>query len=139
MSDKDLRIVELEGELDRVYERLLNVQAELIRQKKPHNAHGHIRNIMADMQMSNYAYIKKISELLDSEPLQDLSISVEDYEFGIRAINIMRREGIKTIGDLISMTQIDLLRLDNMGKLTIKGIEDTLREHGLYLNGMEPL
>ena len=74
-------------------------------------------------------------------------ILIEDVYFNVRATNTLRnwhefdfekRPPLKTLGDIAKLSQYELLRVPNCGKLTIKDIEEALAEHGLYLKDRQP-
>ena len=57
----------------------------------------------------------------------------ERFVFAQRALNVFKAEGIKTLKDLLSKTENDLLRSPNMGRLTLKGIKQELAKANLKL------
>ena len=67
-----------------------------------------------------------------------LERSVADLEMlgavGRRAINVMTRDGINTIGDLVKMTERRLSMLPNLGVMAIKEIKRALGNYGLRLS-----
>jgi hypothetical protein len=74
-------------------------------------------------------------------------ILIEDVYFNVRATNTLRnwhefdsekRPPLKTLGDIAKLSQYELLRVPNCGKLTIKDIEEALAKHGLYLKDRQP-
>jgi hypothetical protein len=56
--------------------------------------------------------------------------SVDALELSVRAANCLRRAGIETIGELTQRSLTDLLRIDNLGKLTLREIEVALSKRG---------
>ena len=52
---------------------------------------------------------------------------------GVRASSCLRKEGIRTVGDLVARTADDLMRIRNLGEGTLREIVDALAEHGLPL------
>lgn len=59
---------------------------------------------------------------------------VKDLELTIRSENCLLRGGIHTIGDLISRSKDDLLKIRNLGKISLREIEDKLEKIGLKLS-----
>lgn len=58
-----------------------------------------------------------------------------DYlQLTIRAENCLKAETICYIGDLVKKSRHWLLKTPNLGKVTLKEIEDVLKIHGLSLN-----
>jgi DNA-directed RNA polymerase alpha subunit len=68
-----------------------------------------------------------------------LSTSVGDIEWPYqktRINNVLRVEQIFSLGDLVVKSERELLRIPNMGQLSIKAIKEKLQEFGLQL-GMD--
>lgn len=62
-----------------------------------------------------------------------LAMSISELDLGVRAYNCLTAEKIETIGDLVSKTEPDLLKLKNFGKTSLKEVKRKLAEHGLSL------
>ena len=62
-----------------------------------------------------------------------LSRPVRDLELSIRSENCLLRGGIHTIGDLLQKSRDDLLKIRNLGKISLKEIGDKLDSAGLKL------
>jgi DNA-directed RNA polymerase subunit alpha len=62
---------------------------------------------------------------------------IEELELGVRSYNCLKREGIQTVGDLVSKTEAELLNIPNFGKKSIDEVQDKLTERGLSLRGDE--
>jgi len=61
-------------------------------------------------------------------------LSLDDLELSARARNALWLScNVKTVEQLISLTRIDLLRTQNIGRKTIKNIEEALAVNGLKL------
>lgn len=61
--------------------------------------------------------------------------SIKDLELSIRSENCLLRGGIHTIGDLVSRSKGDLLKIRNLGKISLREIEEKLYQHfGLVLS-----
>jgi len=61
--------------------------------------------------------------------------SIDTLELTVRASNVLKAEGVWTIGALISRTEMDLLKMPYMGRRTLNMIKETLGEHNLSLRG----
>jgi len=59
--------------------------------------------------------------------------SIDTIGFSVRASNVLINKGVKTIGDLVKLRRIDLLRTINCGVRTVEEIEQELRFLGLGL------
>lgn len=62
------------------------------------------------------------------------SITIEELYLTARTINCLKTEGIKTIYDLIQRSEIDLLKIPNLGRKSLREIMDFLASQGLSLN-----
>ncbi len=60
---------------------------------------------------------------------------IEELELGVRSYNCLKREGIQTIGDLVSKTEAELLNIPNFGKKSIDEVKEKLEGRGLALRG----
>ncbi len=63
--------------------------------------------------------------------------SIKDLELSIRSENCLLRGGIQTIGDLMSRTKAELLKIRNLGKISLREIEEKLEPFGLNIKGEE--
>lgn len=62
-------------------------------------------------------------------------VLIEELELGVRSYNCLKREGIQTVGDLISKTEAELLNIPNFGKKSIDEVQEKLTARGLGLRG----
>lgn len=62
-----------------------------------------------------------------------LAMSVSELDLGVRAHNCLTGEKIETVGDLVTKTESDLLKLKNFGKTSLKEVKKKLAEQGLSL------
>jgi DNA-directed RNA polymerase subunit alpha len=60
-------------------------------------------------------------------------VLIEELELGVRSYNCLKREGIQTVGDLVSRTEAELLNIPNFGKKSIDEVNEKLDERGLSL------
>lgn len=66
----------------------------------------------------------------EAPPVSD---DLHSLELTIFACSVLRVNGINTVGKLISLTVIDLLKLPNVGQKTIDNIKRALESKGLSL------
>ena len=64
-------------------------------------------------------------------------VLIEELELGVRSYNCLKREGIQTVGDLVSKTEAELLNIPNFGKKSIDEVKEKLTERELSLRGDE--
>lgn len=79
-----------------------------------------------------------VQDLLDKDrqtnPNHILNKKIVDCELTVRTKNALIQSNIHTIGDLVLKSEFDLIRLNkNIGKKTLKEIQDFLTAHNLSL------
>ena len=62
-----------------------------------------------------------------------LDIPVTDFELSVRARNCLKKMNIRTLGDLVRTTEIDLLGYKNFGETSLLEIKDMMGIKGLRL------
>jgi DNA-directed RNA polymerase subunit alpha len=72
-------------------------------------------------------------EKVDEELVQKLNIPVQDLEFSVRPANCLEAGKIETVGQLVKMTEADLLRIRSFGKTSLREIKRKLADIGLSL------
>ncbi len=86
--------------------------------------------IIADLnEISNIAGImqeKKIDNMTKT-----LETPIEEVEFSVRAYNCLKRAGIHTIQDLVNKKEIEVTKIRNLGKKSLKEVLDKVEELGL--------
>jgi DNA-directed RNA polymerase subunit alpha len=110
----------------------------------PEDALGFAAKIIKDHMLLfikfDEAQMKEVeTEVVDEEveKLRDLlGRSVEELELSVRSGNCLRRANIKTLGDLVSRSESEMLKYRNFGKQSLKEIAEILAGMGLYL-GMD--
>jgi DNA-directed RNA polymerase subunit alpha len=68
-------------------------------------------------------------EELDSK----LSKPIEELDLSVRASNCLQNQGVKTLADLVKLTERDMLQIRNLGKTSLKEIKKKLADIGLAL------
>ena len=58
---------------------------------------------------------------------------VNDLELTVRSANCLKAESINYIGDLVQRTEVELLKMPNLGRKSLTEIKDDLVSRGLYL------
>jgi DNA-directed RNA polymerase subunit alpha len=70
----------------------------------------------------------------DNERLyEQLSRSVDELELSVRSYNCLKNANIKTIGDLVTKTEAEMLKTKNFGRKSLNEIKDILAEMNLAL------
>lgn len=70
---------------------------------------------------------------VDTAMAADLALPIEDLELTVRSYNCLKREGIHTVGELVSRSEADLMDIRNFGAKSIDEVKDKLVELGLSL------
>ena len=73
----------------------------------------------------------------DERLYETLSRSVDELELSVRSYNCLKNADIRTIGDLVTKTEPEMLKTKNFGRKSLNEIKDILAEMGLSL-GMDP-
>ncbi len=71
--------------------------------------------------------------LHDSDIDQVFLRPVDDLELTVRSANCLKAEQIYYIGDLVQKTEVELLKVPNLGKKATTEIKDILASHGLTI------
>ena len=72
----------------------------------------------------------------DERLIEQFGRSVDELELSVRSYNCLKNANIKTIGDLITKTEGEMLKTKNFGRKSLNEIKDILAEMGLSL-GMD--
>src|SRR5690349_11187451 len=75
---------------------------------------------------------------VDEQLAADLALPIEDLNLTVRSYNCLKREGIHTVGELISRSEQDLLDIRNFGAKSIDEVKAKLHEMGLSLKDSAP-
>lgn len=60
-----------------------------------------------------------------------LETPIEEVEFSVRAYNCLKRAGIHTIQDLVNKKEVEVTKIRNLGKKSLKEVLDKVAELGL--------
>lgn len=87
-------------------------------------------NIIADLNsisdVSGIMAEKKVDTITKT-----LETPIEEIEFSVRAYNCLKRAGIHTVQDLISKKEVEVTKIRNLGKKSLKEVIDKVAELGL--------
>lgn len=68
----------------------------------------------------------------DEEPeSKKLELKIEQLDLGVRLFNSLKRAGISTIGDLLKLSEEEVMRFRNLGRKSFKELKEKLAEHDL--------
>jgi DNA-directed RNA polymerase subunit alpha len=98
--------------------------------------HGRARLYLQDARAALSMYYDE--DLLRKEQKLDqmLGTPVAEFQLSMRAQNCLNKLGIKTLTQLVSKTEDELLETPNFGQATLKEIKELLASRGLTLSTM---
>jgi len=76
---------------------------------------------------------------IDSELQKKLSMSVHELELSVRSNNCLEAAKIETVGQLVNMSEADLLKIRSFGKTSLREVKRKLQDLGLGLSMNIPL
>src|SRR6201995_3990321 len=74
----------------------------------------------------------------DAALAADLALPIEELELTVRSYNCLKREGIHSVGELVSRSEADLLDIRNFGAKSIDEVKAKLHGMGLALKDSPP-
>ena len=87
-------------------------------------------NIITDLNA-----IADVSGLMSEKKVdtitKTLETPIEEIEFSVRAYNCLKRAGIHTVQDLINKKEVEVTKIRNLGKKSLKEVLDKVEEMGL--------
>lgn len=72
-----------------------------------------------------------------SERDRMLEAPIEDLEFSVRSYNCLKRAGIHTVGDIVSKTEHDMMKVRNLGKKSLEEVLTKVKSLGLQFKTVE--
>ena len=95
----------------------------------------------AKILIEHFNIITDLSEIADTtgvmnakqedSKLKKLETSIDDLDFSVRAYNCLKRAGINTLGDLTEKTELEMMKIRNLGKKSLKEVIDKIKDMGL--------
>ncbi len=82
---------------------------------------------------SQIAESGKEEQAVDEELAQKLAMSTQELELSVRANNCLESAKCETVGQLVKMTEADLLKIRSFGKTSLREIKRKLADIGLSL------
>jgi DNA-directed RNA polymerase subunit alpha len=74
----------------------------------------------------------------DAAPRPTYAMPIEELDLTVRSYNCLKREGIHTVGELVSRSEADLLDIRNFGAKSIDEVKMKLAGLGLTLKDSPP-
>jgi DNA-directed RNA polymerase subunit alpha len=92
-------------------------------------ANLYLKDVLACLSMYIDETQLRVSEKRDAV----LDIPVSDFELSVRSRNCLKKMNINTLGDLLKITEAELLAYKNFGETSLKEIKAMLAQKGLSL------
>ena len=67
----------------------------------------------------------------EDSKLKKLETSIDDLDFSVRAYNCLKRAGVNTLGDLTEKSELEMMKIRNLGKKSLKEVMDKIKDMGL--------
>ena len=100
---------------------------------KSHPNHQRAIMFKKDIESSKTMFYDEEKERKKTRKSQTLETPISDFELSVRSRNCLRKMNIKTIGDLLNITEVELLSYKNFGETSLREIKSILETKGLHL------
>ena len=67
----------------------------------------------------------------EDSKLKRLETPIEDLDFSVRAYNCLKRANINTLGNLTEKSELEMMKIRNLGKKSLKEVIDKVKDMGL--------
>lgn len=85
--------------------------------------------------ITNLSEIADITGIMNAKQedskLKKLETSIDDLDFSVRAYNCLKRAGVNTLGDLTSKSEVEMMKIRNLGKKSLKEVIEKIKDMGL--------
>ena len=86
-----------------------------------------------DIESSKTMFYDEEKEKKKTRKSQILETPMSDFELSVRSRNCLKKMKIETLGDLLNITETELLSYKNFGETSLREIKTILEPKGLYL------
>ena len=86
-----------------------------------------------DIESSKTMFYDEEKEKKKTRKNQILETPISDFELSVRSRNCLKKMKIETLGDLLNITEAELLSYKNFGETSLREIKAILEPKGLYL------
>ena len=86
-----------------------------------------------DIESSKTMFYDEEQEKKKTRKSQILETPISDFELSVRSRNCLKKMKIQTLGDLLNITEAELLSYKNFGETSLKEVKSILEPKGLYL------
>lgn len=67
----------------------------------------------------------------EDNKLKKLETPIDELDFSVRAYNCLKRANINTLGDLTEKSELEMMKIRNLGKKSLKEVIDKIKDMGL--------
>jgi len=86
-----------------------------------------------DIESSKTMFYDEEKEKKKTRKNQILETPISDFELSVRSRNCLKKMKIETLGDLLSISEVELLSYKNFGETSLREIKSILDPKGLYI------
>ncbi len=98
-----------------------------------HPNHARARLFLKDVDSSMTMFYDEDQERIREQRDAILDIAVTDFELSVRSRNCLKQMNINTLGDLLKVTEVQLMTYKNFGETSLTEIKAMLTQKGLHL------
>jgi DNA-directed RNA polymerase subunit alpha len=98
-----------------------------------HPNHPRANLFHKDVESSKTMFYDEERERKKSRKNQLLETPISDFELSVRSRNCLRKMNLRTLGDLLNITEAELLSYKNFGETSLREIKAVLEQKGLHL------
>jgi len=98
-----------------------------------HPNHPRAQLFYKDVESSKTMFFDEEKERKRSKKNQILETPISDFELSVRSRNCLRKMNIRTLGDLLNITETELLSYKNFGETSLREIKSILTQKNLHL------
>ncbi len=98
-----------------------------------HPNHPRANLFRKDVESSKTMFYDEEKEKKKSRKNQILETPISDFELSVRSRNCLRKMNLRTLGDLLNITEAELLSYKNFGETSLREIKAVLEQKGLHL------
>lgn len=100
---------------------------------KYHPNHQRAILFKKDIESSKTMFYDEEKEKKKDRRTQILETPISDFELSVRSRNCLKKMNIDTVGDLLNITEVELLSYKNFGETSLREIKAILESKGLHL------
>jgi len=100
---------------------------------KFHPNHQRAMLFKKDIESSKTMFYDEEKEKKKDRRTQTLETPISDFELSVRSRNCLKKMNIRTLGDLLNITEAELLSYKNFGETSLREVKGILEPKGLLL------